>query len=204
MLFVCSPRFTWGAWSLSSQYGRPPGVFLCFHARGHPGGAEDSSTMLPSLYTGTPAFWPPCLELSLNRGNEGADDGRDKKNDAVPGTFKSVQPDRIAMNISHNCGVGLSLVFWVTARTAVSCNQFTLPVLPEFVRFRHRPLGSRMKSSGLQSFTRIAVAVGVVVMAEYPCPPSLVGGAEVFSSQYDWPAGVAFCFQVGDDPGAII
>jgi len=77
--------------------------------------------MLPSLYTGTPAFWPLCPELSLNPGDDGADDKRDKKVDAVPATPKSVHPVGILMNCSHASAVGSSLGFCCTAiRTIIS------------------------------------------------------------------------------------
>jgi len=41
-----------------------------------------------------------------------------------------------------------------------------LPVTAFFVTFRQRPLGCKMKLFGLHPFTRIAVAVGVVVTWE--------------------------------------
>jgi hypothetical protein len=142
-----------------------------------------------------------------------ADEDRDKKDDAVPGTFKSVHPVGMAMNCSHASGVGHRFGFlWATARTAISCNQLMLPVTPPFVRFLHRPLGSWMKSSLDQSFTRIAVAAGVVtilekggfpILAGDPRPFPFVRGFEDFSSQYEWPAGVARSFHVGENPGTI-
>ena len=124
-----------------------------------------------------------------------ANEDRDKKDNAVPGTFKSVHPVGMAMNCSHDSGVGIRFGFrCTTVRTAISCNQLMLPMTPLFVRFLHRPLGSWMKSSFDQSFTRIAVAVGVVTMlekggfpilAEDPRPFPFVRGFEDFNVQYE-------------------
>jgi hypothetical protein len=113
--------------------------------------------MMPSLNSGT----------SPKPGDEAPDDRRAEEDNAVPASPISVHPVGMAINRSHNSGVGISFGFrCTTALTAISWSQFMLPLTPLFVRFLHRPLGRRMKSSGLQSFTRIAVDVGVVTVEE--------------------------------------
>ena len=98
------------------------------------------------------------------------------------------------MNCSHASAVGSRFgLFCTTILVIISCAQFMLPSTPFFVRFLHRPLGVWKNLSPPHSFSRIAVAVGVVVitvkggfpfLSGVPRPFPVVWGFGDFTSQY--------------------
>jgi hypothetical protein len=88
------------------------------------------------------------------------------------------------MNSSHASAVGSRLGFlWRTMRAIISCGQFALPVMFLFDRFLKRPPEVIGKLPLSHSCTSIAVAVGVVVTADNPSPPPLVGRSDDMASQ---------------------